>query len=66
MFFMIFPYFFLFFNVFINIHEYTNCANKRIIIFDQEIKFLCLSFNLVTNLVVHDGKRINKLDNLHV
>ena len=37
----------LFLNVLINIHEYANYANKIICKFDQEMKAMCLSFNLV-------------------
>ena len=44
-FFMIFP---IFYNIFINIHEYPNYANTV----DHGMKGLCLSFNLVPILVV--------------
>ena len=37
----------LFSNVFINIHEYANYANKIIFIFDHGMKALCLSFKTV-------------------
>ena len=37
----------LHFKVYIDIHEYTNYANKIISIFDYEIKALCLIFNLI-------------------
>ena len=46
-----FNVFSLIFKVFINIHEY---ANKIICIFDDGIKGLCLSFNLVPSLVAYD------------
>ena len=37
----------LFSNVFINYHEYANYAIEIICILDDEMKALCLSFNLV-------------------
>ena len=36
-----------FFSVFINIPVYSNYANKITCIFDNEMKCLCLGFNLV-------------------
>ena len=49
---MFFP---LFFQIFINIHEY---ANKIICILDHGIQGLCLSFNLVPSLVVYNQKQL--------
>ena len=44
----------LFISVFINIHEYAHYANVIICIFDHRMKgLLCLSFNLVQNLVIY-------------
>ena len=36
------------------IHEYANYANKMICLSDHELKGLCLSFYLVSILVVYD------------
>ena len=48
----------LFFSVFINIHEYSNYANKVYCIFDHGMKGLCLSFILVQILVLYDEKQL--------
>ena len=49
---MVFFYDFpLIFKVFINIHEY---ANKVICISGHRMKGICLTFNLVSRLVVYD------------
>ena len=47
---MFFYVFSLIYKVFINIHEY---ANDIICIFDNGIKGLCLSFNLLPSLVAY-------------
>ena len=44
----------LFLKGFINNYKYANYANKIICISNQEIKGLCLSFLLVSILVVYD------------
>ena len=47
--FIVFYDFYLFFKVFINIHEY---ANKIICMSEHGVKDHCLSFNLVPSLAV--------------
>ena len=49
----IFSDFSLSLSVFIYIHEYANYANMITCIFDNGMKGICLSFNLVQNLVIY-------------
>ena len=48
----------LFFSVIINIHEYASYANMITCIFDNGMKGLRLSFNLVQILVIYSKKQL--------